>query len=205
MSYPIRLGIIDYGAGNLQSVCNAFASLAISPSIITAPTQASELTHLVLPGVGEFGDCVRKLQAQGMDEVVKDWIAQDKPFFGICVGYQILFQSSQESPDQPGLGIFQGHVVKFNAQGIKVPHIGWNSLQLANTHDSCWQGLPPTPYMYFVHSYFPQVADATLVSATCTYGNSFHAAIRRGNLIATQFHPEKSQSTGIKLLQNFLK
>lgn len=203
----LRLGIIDYGAGNLRSVCNTFASLGVEPVLVSCPEDLSGLTHLVLPGVGSFGDCAEKLRQQGLDAPIRDWIAGDRPFLGICVGYQVLFEQSEETPGIPGLGIFKGSVVKFdgNALNLKVPHMGWNSLHRTAPSDPVWEGIGEEPYFYFVHSYYPEVEDASLVAATCRYGVEFAAAIRRGRLMATQFHPEKSQKSGALLLSHFLK
>lgn len=203
----LRLGVIDYGAGNLRSVYNTFSSLGVEPEIICSPDQIGGLTHLVLPGVGSFGDCARKIRIQGLHQPVADWIAADRPFLGICVGYQVLFESGEENPEMPGLGIFKGRVVKFNLEDerMKVPHMGWNSLSIRDANDPVWEGIGESPYFYFVHSYYPVVEDDSLVAATCSYGMDFAAAIRKGNLLATQFHPEKSQKLGAQLLANFLK
>lgn len=200
----LRLGLIDYGAGNLRSVYNTFASLGVEALLVRSASDMDGLTHLVLPGVGSFGDCADKIRAQGLAEPIAAWIAADRPFLGICVGYQVLFETSEETPEIPGLGIFKGRVLKFHFedQEMKVPHMGWNSLECS---DSClWSGIGEHPYFYFVHSYYPEVDDESLVAATCTYGLSFAAAIQRGNLFATQFHPEKSQKSGALLLKNFL-
>jgi len=202
----MNVGIIDYGAGNLQSVLNAFHALGAEANLITTPAELAELTHLVLPGQGEFGDCSRKLEASGMTQPIKDWIAADKPFLGICVGYQLLFEGSEESPAAKGLGIFKGKNVKFTAEaGLKIPHMGWNGVTPQNSNLSMWNGMSEEPYFYYVHSYFPQAEEADCVACVTTYGNqTFHGAVTRGNLIATQFHPEKSQHAGLQLLKNFL-
>jgi imidazole glycerol-phosphate synthase subunit HisH len=202
----MNVGIIDYGAGNLQSVLNAFHALGAEANLITTPAELADLTHLVLPGQGEFGDCSRKLEASGMTQPIKDWIAADKPFLGICVGYQLLFEGSEESPAAKGLGIFKGKNVKFTAEaGLKIPHMGWNGVTPQNSNLSMWNGMSEEPYFYYVHSYFPQAEEADCVACVTTYGNqTFHGAVTRGNLIATQFHPEKSQHAGLQLLKNFL-
>ncbi len=199
-----KLGIIDYGAGNLQSVRNTFLAAGQDAILVTQPSELEGLTHLVLPGVGAFGDCSRALHAQGLADAIRTWIAADRPFLGICIGYQILFESSEESPEATGLGIFQGQVTKFRTQELKVPHMGWNNLNISDHSDTIWQGMDESPHFYFVHSYYPTPADQSLVAARCEYGEEFAAAIRRGRLVATQFHPEKSQKLGIQLLQNFL-
>ncbi len=200
----MKLGIIDYGAGNLQSVLNTFLAAGQVAELIRSPEDLEGITHLVLPGVGAFGDCGRALREQGLDNSIREWIAQDRPFLGICVGYQILFESGEESPGEAGLGIFAGHVKRFSSTELKVPHMGWNSLQLSDESDPIWEGIGQGGFLYFVHSFFPVPEDSSLVSARTEYGETFAAAIRRGRLVATQFHPEKSQKLGIQLLKNFL-
>ncbi|MEG0024103.1 MAG: imidazole glycerol phosphate synthase subunit HisH [Akkermansia sp.] len=201
----MKLGIIDYGAGNLRSVANSFLSLGVKGHLVHSSEDMEGVTHLVLPGVGAFGDCSQKLVSQGLDDVLKTWIAADRPFLGICVGYQVLFEHGEETPDVPGLGVFKGSVVHFPEMGIKVPHMGWNNLEIKDATNPIWDGIGESPYFYFVHSYYPRPEDESLIGACCTYGEQFAAAICRGRLIATQFHPEKSQKTGIHLLSNFLK
>lgn len=202
----MKAGIIDYGAGNLRSVANAVHSLGIEPRIVTSPSEFEGLTHLILPGVGSFGDSMEELQSRDLCEPIKAWIQEDRPFFGICVGYQLLFESGEESPGVEGLGVFRGEVGRFPEDGRKIPHMGWNAAQLRQAEASCWQGLGENPFFYFVHSYFPVPADPSIVAAETEYeGVRFASAIRRGNLIATQFHPEKSQQAGLRLLQNFLR
>ncbi|MBB5352095.1 glutamine amidotransferase [Haloferula luteola] len=201
----MNVGIIDYGAGNLRSAANAVQSLGVTPRILSDSRGFEELTHLILPGVGAFGDSMEELQRRGLAEPVRQWIAQDRPFFGICVGYQMLFEAGQESPGIAGLSVFPGQVVRFPEDGRKIPHMGWNAARPTDLADPLWQGLGELPYFYFVHSYFPEPTDPSLVAMECEYeGTRFAAAIRRGNLIATQFHPEKSQQAGIRLLKNFL-
>ncbi len=198
------LGIIDYGAGNLASVRNSFRAIGVEGKLIRKPEEAAGITHLVLPGVGAFGDCAQALQQQGLADFIRTWIAADKPFLGICIGYQILFESSDETPDARGLGIFDGHVQRFIDCGQKIPHMGWNAVQPTNAAHPLWAGMGAEPYFYYVHSYYPQPADKGLIAATTTYGDTFAAAIIRGNVVATQFHPEKSQQQGLRLLHNFL-
>ncbi len=201
----IQLGIIDYGAGNLQSVFNSLKEAGCEGRFVRKPEDLEGITHLVLPGVGAFGDCSRALHEQELVEPIKRWICEDnKPFMGICIGYQILFESSEESPGAPGLGIFKGQVVRFAEMGLKIPHMGWNEVTFKNEADPAWQGMGENRHFYFVHSYYPQPQDESLIAASCEYGKPFAAAIRQGNLLATQFHPEKSQSLGLKLLANFL-
>lgn len=200
----MKLGVIDYGAGNLRSVLNTFEAAGVKGHLVRTPEDAAGVTHLVLPGVGAFGDCAEKLRRQGLAPLIREWIEADKPFLGICVGYQVLFESGEEDEEVPGLGIFKGRVVRFPESELKVPHMGWNRLSLSHSEDPVWQGMGEEPYFYFVHSYYPVPEDASLAAAFCTYGVRFAAAIRRGNLVATQFHPEKSQRLGVKLLENFV-
>lgn len=198
------LGIIDYGAGNLHSVSNTLQAAGYAGRLVRSPQDFAGLTHLILPGVGAFGDCAKQLRAQGLEDGIRAWIEADKPFLGICIGYQILFEASEESPGTPGLGILKGTVARFQSAGLKVPHMGWNNISLKDPGDPVWAGLGAAPYFYFVHSYYPMPEDASLMAASCTYGETFAAAVRRGNLTATQFHPEKSQRNGIRLLANFM-
>lgn len=200
----MKLGVIDYGAGNLRSVLNTFEAAGVTGHLVRTPEDAADVTHLVLPGVGAFGDCAEKLRRQGLEPLIRTWIEQDRPFLGICVGYQVLFERGEEDAQVPGLGIFRGSVVRFPESELKVPHMGWNRLTLSNSADPIWKDMGEDPYFYFVHSYYPQPEDDSLAAAFCTYGVRFAAAIRRGNLVATQFHPEKSQKLGVRLLQNFI-
>jgi imidazole glycerol phosphate synthase glutamine amidotransferase subunit len=201
----VKVGIIDYGAGNLRSVANAIHSLGIQPVILSAPVDLTDFTHLILPGVGAFGDSMTELNRRDLAAPIREWIAADRPFFGICVGYQLLFDEGEESPGIAGLGVFQGRVCRFPSDGRKIPHMGWNSASPVDPSQPLWRGLGPEPYFYYVHSFFPVPEDSMLVAMTTDYeGTRFAAAISRGNLIATQFHPEKSQNAGIQLLANFL-
>jgi glutamine amidotransferase len=198
------IGIIDYGAGNLRSVANAIHALGIEPRLVSSPADFAGLTHLVLPGVGSFGDCMGELDRRGLTGPIRDWVAAGKPYFGICLGYQILFDESVETPGVAGLGIFRGKVRRFVEDGRKIPHMGWNAARPVDPADPLWAGLGDSPYFYFVHSYFPEPADPTIVAMTTDYGDTFASAIRSGAVLATQFHPEKSQQAGLRLLANFL-
>lgn len=200
-----KLALIDYGSGNLRSVGKALEHVGADVRLVEKPEELSGADAMVLPGVGAFGDCVRELRGRGLWEPAGEWVRAGKPFLGICLGYQMLFESSEESPGTAGLGIFEGEVRKFSEKsGLKVPHMGWNSLRLT-TDSPAWSELPPEPYVYFVHSYRPVPRDPSLVAAWCEYDGPFAAGIARGSLIATQFHPEKSQETGLQILRNFLK
>jgi glutamine amidotransferase len=196
------IALLDYGSGNIRSVTNALKHEGAPVELVAAPERLAEADAVVLPGVGAFGDCVRGLQSRGLWEPVREWLAADRPFLGICVGYQMLFDESEESPGVRGFGFFAGKVRRFATPGIKVPQIGWNRLEL--TPHPLWGGLPPEPHVYFVHSYFPAPADPAIVIARAHYGEPFAAAAARGRIAAVQFHPEKSQSAGLRILRNFL-
>jgi len=199
------VGVIDYEAGNLRSVTNALNLLHAAPVIVREASQLEGLDALIFPGVGAFGDCLRHLEHQGLVEPLRQWLLAGRPYLGICLGYQLLFEGSEESPETEGLGIFKGQVVRFSPENrLKIPHMGWNNLKILRKEDPLWEGLPKNPFVYFVHSYFPRPEDTSIISATADYGEHFAASIRSGNLAATQFHPEKSQSVGLNLLKNFL-
>jgi imidazole glycerol phosphate synthase glutamine amidotransferase subunit len=200
----MRIGLVDYGAGNLQSVRNALRALGREGTLINEPGGLDGVDAVIFPGVGAFGDSMRHLEAQGLTDPLRDWIRAGRPFLGICIGYQVLFESSEESPGIEGLGVFPGRVERLSAPGFKVPHMGWNSVRLANPSDALWSGLGESPHFYFVHSYYPAPADAGLIAATTTYGCEFASAIRWPRGAAVQFHPEKSQAAGLGLLENFL-
>jgi glutamine amidotransferase len=159
---------------------------------------------VILPGVGAFGDCIHQLRQRGFWEPIAEWLKNDRPFLGICVGYQALFEGSEESPGAAGFGFFKGQVRKFQEPGLKVPQIGWNSLELSQPH-ALWKGLPPNPHVYFVHSYYPEPTKPSETTARCHYGVPFAAAASRGNISGVQFHPEKSQTIGLAILRNFLE
>jgi len=202
----VNPGIIDYGAGNLRSAANAVESLGYAPRLVADGDSLDGLSHLILPGVGAFGDSMEELERRGLCQPLRDWIAADRPFFGICVGYQILFEDGEESPGIPGLGVFKGRVPRFPAHIRKVPHMGWNAARPLDPADPLWADLGELPFFYFVHSFHPEPADPSLVAMRTEYeGSYFASAIRRGRLLATQFHPEKSQRAGLRLLRNFLE
>lgn len=199
-----KVGIVDYGRGNIRSVENAFLAIGADVCRITSPEEMADITHLVVPGQGEFGDCAANLKKQGMFEPIQQWAADDKPYLGICVGYQLIFENSEESVETEGLGMIKGSVKRFPEVGLKVPHMGWNSVTLSEPNHPIWNDLPEDPYFYFVHSYYPEPAVQDEVAATCDYALPFAAAVTRGKLVATQFHPEKSQHNGLQLLRNFV-
>lgn len=201
----MKLGMIDYGRGNLRSVVNACQSLGHDPVLVTKPEELEGLTHVIFPGQGAFGDCMDSLNRLDLAQPLRDWIESGKPYFGICVGYQLLFDASEESEGTKGLGVVQGTVKRFTSTEVKIPHMGWNALKVRNPQSPYWKELEDVPYFYFVHSFYPCDVEPEAIAATCDYGQeSFCAAIERGNLLATQFHPEKSQHEGLQLLKNFL-
>lgn len=202
----MKVSLIDYGAGNLRSVANALRAIGVEPEINPGPGIPEDTTHLVLPGVGSFGDCMAELSSRGLTDPIREWVLAGKPYLGICLGYQILFESSEETPDVKGLAVLGGEVKRFSdLPGLKVPHMGWNSVIPRRPDSANWQGLGEEPYFYYVHSYFPVPADDSVIAAETTYGaDRFAAAVERPNLLACQFHPEKSQDAGLKLIRNFL-
>ncbi|MBX3749665.1 MAG: imidazole glycerol phosphate synthase subunit HisH [Opitutaceae bacterium] len=199
------VAVIDYGMGNLRSVAKAVEAAGATVRIVTRPAEIGDAAGLVLPGVGALADCVTALKSGGLDRAVADWIKADRPFLGVCLGLQALFDFSEEA-DTPGLGIFPGKVVRFRVPaGLKIPHMGWNTVRFTQPGSALTAGLKPDgEAFYFVHSYHCVPADPTLVLGECEYGGTFTAAIARGRCFATQFHPEKSQAKGIQLYRNFV-
>ena len=196
------IALIDYGSGNVRSVFNALTSLGADVRLTSDVGEISRAEKIVLPGVGAFGDCVRGLQERDLWEPMQDCLTSGRPFLGICVGYQMLFEQSEESPGIRGFGFFAGKVKRFTTPGLKIPQIGWNNLDLVP--HPLWVGLPANPHVYFVHSYYCEPTDATTVIARTTYGETFAAAAARGSVTGVQFHPEKSQTVGLGILKNFL-
>ena len=200
------IGVIDYGAGNLRSVCNSLKKLSVDCHVVKAPSDLDKIETMIFPGVGSFGDSSDQLKKQSLFEPIREWIINDRPFLGICIGFQMLFDSSEESPGSEGLGIIPGKVIKFSEQkNLKVPHMGWNEVQIKNLDDPVWQKIDDLTHFYFVHSYFPKPNNPEVSSSTTGYGVDFTSSIRYGNIFGTQFHPEKSQKSGLRLIENFLK
>lgn len=197
------VAIIDYGAGNLQSVKKALDYIG-AESIITSDAKIIESSsHVILPGVGSFEDAVNSINSSGLREVIIK-SAKEKHFLGICLGLQLLFERSEESPNAEGLGILKGEVVKIPSdKGLKVPHIGWNSIDVLND-EGIFKDIPQSSYFYFVHSYYIKCDDKDVVSAMTQYGLPIECAVKKGNLSAVQFHPEKSGEVGLQLLKNFV-
>ena len=202
----MNLGVLDYGAGNLRSVLNAFAAIGAPAQLVTEPTGFEGLDALVFPGQGAFGDSVRILKERQLWDPLRAWLREERPYLGICLGYQLLFESSDESPGVAGLGVAPGRVRKFSpSPNLKIPHMGWNQVAGEDGGAAWWQGLPNPAHLYFVHSYYPEVDDDSLTLCRTDYGGSFVSGIAKGNLMAVQFHPEKSQDTGLSLLRNAVK
>lgn len=196
------IGIIDYGMGNLRSVQKAFEYLGHAVSICRTPEEASETTGLVLPGVGAFEDAAAHLRQHGLWEFLLDEIESGKPFLGICLGYQLLFERSEEgSGEVAGLCVVPGTVRRFG-NSLKVPHMGWNSVDIVGGEE-LFEGVPNGSFFYFVHSYYPDPADSSIIAAQTDYQLRFAAGIASGNIYALQFHPEKSSQEGLRILGNF--
>ena len=201
------IALIDYGSGNLRSVHKALRYLEADVRLVTRPTQMKDARAVVLPGVGAFDDCLNALQKQDLLEACRDFIKSGRLFLGICVGYQALFEKSEEfNSCAAGLGVFQGKVVRFAGKpGLKIPQIGWNQIEVVRADCPILRDIPSGSYVYFVHSFFPKPVDPSIVATRTTYGESFASAVWKENLFATQFHPEKSQRVGLQLLKNFVE
>lgn len=199
----MKLGILDYGGGNLRSVINAFAAIGHKASLITTPEHFKTLDLLVFPGQGAFGDSVRQLQESKLWEPLKDWLRAEKPYLGICLGYQLLFESSEENPGVEGLCQFKGTVPRFVAQpDLKIPHMGWNTARFTDPSHPLWHGMGTEETFYFVHSFYPKPEDPGLTACVTDYAGEFVSGVVTDNLVAVQYHPEKSQQAGLKLLKN---
>jgi glutamine amidotransferase len=195
--------IVDYGMGNLRSVQKAFEKIGADAQVVSSPADLAGAEKLVLPGVGAFRDAIAELKRTGLDRPVREHIAADKPFLGICLGLQLLFDVSYEDGQWEGLGVLRGRVVRFTDQpDLKIPHMGWNSLEFAQPA-RIFEGVPEGSSVYFVHSYYVVPEDESVIAARTEHGTRFVSAVARRNLFATQFHPEKSQSVGLRLLTNF--
>ena len=200
------IALLDYGSGNLRSVEKALLKVGADVLVTTLPEALRSAHAVVLPGVGAFDDCISAMQRQDLLGGVKEFIKTGRPFLGICVGYQALFEKSEEfNSCAAGLGVFGGKVVRFTEQpGMKIPQIGWNQLQIARPDCPLYRGIAEGSYVYFVHSFFPKPEDPSIVATRTTYGDDFASSVWRDNVFATQFHPEKSQTVGLHLLQNFV-
>ena len=206
------IAVIDYGVGNLYSVEKALKFVGGEVKVTSSAADLKNADKLVLPGVGAFGDCMKNLAATGLIPTILEQVLMHKPLLGICVGLQILFESSEESPNVKGLGIFKGEIKKIRAGNLKIPHMGWNSIEIGRKNNlikfgasKIFAGLEGKNYFYFVHSYHAAPSNADIVTATTDYGEKVTAAVELGNIFATQFHPEKSGDVGLKVLRNFVE
>jgi len=202
MPEALQVAIVDYDAGNTLSVTRALQKVGASVDLTPDPERVLAADAVVLPGVGAFGDCMRKLRERGMDEACGEAFASGKPFLGVCVALQVVFEASEETPGVEGLGLLPGEVVRFGGNGLRVPHIGWNELSVARAHPVL-DGLDGEAF-YFVHSYYPVPEDKRDLIGETDYGTRFCSVAGRENLVAVQFHPEKSSRAGLKLYENFL-
>lgn len=199
------IAMIDYDAGNIKSVEKALQKLGADVVITKDPQAILSADKVILPGVGAFGDAMNNLKKYGLDQVIHQVVEKGTPFLGICLGLQLLFERSDESPEAVGLGILKGEVLRIpDAEGLKIPHMGWNSLHLQND-GRLFKGLKENDYVYFVHSYYLKAEEEEIVKATTNYSVNIHASVEKDNVFACQFHPEKSSDVGLKILKNFVE
>lgn len=197
------IAVIDYGAGNIQSVMKALRHIGCDCVLTSDPQIINKAQGAILPGVGSFGDCMDNIEKSNLTDVIKNYVKTEKPFMGICLGLQLLFPKSEESPNAVGLSLLKGTITKIpSGEGIKVPHMGWNSLDIRK-NDGLFKGIEGNPFVYFVHSYYLTAENKDIVSAQTFYSTEIHAAVQYKNIHATQFHPEKSGDVGLKILKNF--
>jgi glutamine amidotransferase len=201
------IALLDYGSGNLRSVHKALLKVGADVQIVQHPEGMRTAQAVVLPGVGAFDDCINALRKQELLEASRDFIKTGKPFLGICVGYQALFEKSEEfNSCAAGLGIFGGKVARFTEQpGLKIPQIAWNQIEITRPDCPLYRGVTNGSYVYFVHSFYPQPTDPGIIATTTDYGGNFASSVWKDNVYATQFHPEKSQKVGLQLLKNFVE
>ncbi|MBR4734210.1 MAG: imidazole glycerol phosphate synthase subunit HisH [Lachnospiraceae bacterium] len=198
------IAIIDYDAGNIKSVEKAIQYLGEEAVVTRDRETILSADGVILPGVGAFGDAMGKLHAYGLVEVIHECVKREIPFLGICLGLQLLFERSDESPEATGLGVLEGEIVRLPAEsGLKIPHIGWNNLKFPKK-GRLFEDVPEDSYVYFVHSYYLKAKDPGIVTATTEYGATIHASVEKGNVFACQYHPEKSSKVGLKMLENFI-
>lgn len=198
------IAIIDYDAGNIKSVEKALQYLGEETVITRDAATILNADGVILPGVGAFGDAMEKLNSYGLVSVIRECVERKIPFLGVCLGLQLMFESSEESPGVEGLSLLKGKIVRIPSDGVKVPHIGWNSLKFPN-EGKLFKGLEEDTYVYFVHSYFLQAEEEDIVKATTEYGTLIHASVEKDNVFACQFHPEKSSEAGMQILRNFIE
>jgi len=199
------IALVDYGMGNLRSVEKALEKVGGQVQLTDSARDIRSSQAVVLPGVGAFGQAARRLHARGLSKAIEAVLEKGKPFLGICLGLQLLFERSEEDPGVKGLGFFKGSVVRFRKKSLKVPHMGWNTVSVRQPSSACLKDIGKDDYFYFVHSYYPVPADRSVIAATTAYGSSFCSAAAQQSVVATQFHPEKSGKQGLRLLSNFVK
>ena len=199
------IAIIDYGVGNLFSVEKALQAAGAETRVTGSAEDVQGADKLVLPGVGAFGDCMQEFTRSGLAPVLKERVAAGVPLLGICVGLQILFEDSEESPGVPGLGLIKGHVRRIMAPGLKIPHMGWNAIEPSGEPSYLFKNMELPDYVYFVHSYHAVPDEREVISSVTHYGTELTASVRQGNIQATQFHPEKSGDVGLAILRNFVE
>jgi len=199
----VKVVIVDFGAGNLHSVSRAVVNAGTRPLVTSNPSYLEDAEAVIVPGVGAAADTMSNLRASGFVEPIRDYIASGRPFLGVCMGQQALFEVSEEGGEHQCLGILPGRVVRFS-NGLKVPHMGWNQVRIVKQHP-IFEGVDDGSYFYFVHSYYPQPADPDVVIGETEYGVTFASVIARDNIVATQFHPEKSGEAGLRMYANFLR
>jgi len=201
------IALLDYGSGNLRSAQKALLKVGAEVRLVQKPSEIGDARAMVLPGVGAFDDCINALRKQELLEAARDFIKTGRPFLGICVGYQALFERSDEFNSRAaGLGVFKGSVIRFSEKhGLKIPQIGWNQLEIVKSDCPLYRGIAGGSYVYFVHSFYPQPVDKSIIATSTEYGDTFASSVWRDNVFATQFHPEKSQKVGLQLLKNFVE
>ena len=199
------IAIIDYDAGNIKSVEKALVHLGEQPVITRDPEVILGSDKVILPGVGAFGDAMAKLKEYNLVDVIKEVVRREIPFLGICLGLQLMFESSDESKGVEGLGLLKGQILRIpEKEGLKIPHMGWNNIEVRED-SRLFKNLPEDPYVYFVHSYYLKAEEEAIVAATTDYSVKIHAAVEKGNVFACQFHPEKSSEVGLQILKNFVE
>ncbi len=199
-----KVAVVDSGSGNLRSVQRALEAVGAQVTLASDAQAIADADRIVVPGQGAFGNCMQSLKTRGLDQAIYEFVASEKPYFGICLGLQILFEGSEENPGTKGLSLLRGQAKRFLPDVGNVPHMGWNAVSVEHPHSRHLQSIPPQSYFYFVHSYYVQPDDADVIAMQCDYGHPITAAIEKDNLFACQFHPEKSQGAGLALLKNFL-
>jgi len=201
----MKIAIIDYGMGNIHSVAKAIALYGVNPLVTNKKNEIVSCDKLILPGVGSFFDAMVELEKQDLVNLINEQVKNKKPFLGICLGMQLLFKNSREAKDKKGLGILDGQVVKFSStQGKKIPHMGWNDLKVVNNKCPLLNKIDNNSQVYFCHSYYPQPVDKDIIAATSNYGLEFASIVWIDNVYGVQFHPEKSQAVGLKIIKNFV-